>query len=914
VSTLLDPDSHVAARSLALVDPRGTLTLVSQPPSGSVTFLFTDIEGSTKLARELGDGWPDVLARHQRLLRGIWQAHAGREISTEGDSFVVVFQDPAAAVAAAGDAQRVLAMEAWPANHDVRVRMGIHSGLAVAVGDDFVGIEVHRAARIAAAGHGGQTLVSDATRDAVATALPDGLRLRDLGRHRLKDIGVERLWQLDVPTLRDRFPVLRTLEAHPTNLPSETSSLVDRETESDALRALVRERSLVTVTGPGGIGKSRLAVAVARDLVPSFPDGVFFLDVALLDSADAVAEELAGLLELRTSAERPAADAVAEHLRDRDLLVVLDTVDRVTGLPALAARLIRECRSVRVFATGRTPLHLAVEHVFPLGPLALPDGGAILEDVRASPSVRLFVQRSQAVRPEFALTSANAATVAAICSRLDGLPLAIELAAARLRVLPLDALLARLARRLPLLTGGPRDAPDRQRTLRDTIAWSVDLLDAPERAVLVRLAAFAGEFDLAAAEAVASGDGADVLGALDALVDQSLVVSLPGPAGRFRLLATIREFVLELLDESDEREPVRERHARWFADLAEARVPMLQGGGDLAVAHQMDMDMEESRAALAWALKSDAGTSPRLAIGLRLAASLGRFWWLRGRLAEGVEWLELALDRVPLGAPAARATALLWSGVCHDALGEFEVARDRLEASLAIARQIGDRRLEAHALNSLGVAIRSLGDLDRARDLVAASLELKRALGDERGVAVALTNLGTFAIDVERFEDARRLLTEALALDRAAGSEVGAAYSQMSLGAALIGLGELDAGETTVSASLRTFAELDDEEAVADGLSWLGRVWVERGDDERGARLYLSAMAMRARAGLPERPSGNLMTLVEAAIGRLDPDLVSRLRLEARTVDVAAARRLAFDEARTGATPARPITAASDPG
>ena len=882
---------------------------MSQSASGSYTFLFTDIEGSTRLVIELGDGYPAVLARHQQLLRAAWRANRGREISTEGDSFAVVFDEPVDAVAAAGAAQRALAAEPWPPGRDVRVRMGLHTGTAIAVADDFVGIEVHRAARIAAAAHGGQTLLSDVTRDAaVAAGLPSGLTLRDLGRHRLKDVGVQRLFQLDVAGLPDQFPVLRTLEAHPTNLPAETGSLVDRDDERSALAALVREHNLVTITGPGGIGKSRLARAVARDLVPAFPDGVFFLDVAPFDSTDGVTAELATVLGLRPAGDHALVDAVAEHLRDRDLLIVLDTVDRARGLADLAARLVRECRSVRLFATGRTSLHLSAERVVPLGPLPVADPRSGVETLATSPAVRLFVERSTATRSDFALDAANAATIAEICVRLDGLPLAIELAAARIRVLPPDALLARLSRRLPLLTGGPRDAPDRLRTLRDTIAWSVDQLDAAERSVLIRLAAFNGSFDLAAVEAVADGEGTgDVLGAIDALVDQSLVVPLPGPGGRLRLLATIREFALELLDATGDADRIRERHARWYAGQAEVRQGALQREGDLEAARQIELDIEEYRAALDWTLaegrsepdgRDSEPVADRAALGLRLAAALGRFWWLRGRIAEGVRWLERALERTANGEDddrdaVARANALLWAGICHENLGHFETARDRLEASLSAARAIADAQLEAHALNSLGVAIRSLGDLDRARALVAESLDRKRALGDERGVAVGLNNLGIFEIDLERFDRARELLEEAVALDRAAGAEVGAAYSLMPYGAALIGLGRLDEGEAAVLESLETFCELDDAEGVADGLSWLALLAVRRGDDERGARLHLSAMAMRAREGLPERPSGSLGRTLDAAMGRLDAETLARLRLEARAVDIPAALQLA---------------------
>ena len=445
------------------------------------------------------------------------------------------------------------------------------------------------------------------------------------GRHRLKDIGPQRLFQLDIAGLRSSFPPPRSLEAHPTNLPAAATPLVDRADELATLGSLLREASLVTVTGPGGIGKSRLALAVAQGMVEDYPDGVAYLDLAMLDTADAAADELARVLEVRVPVERSAADAIAEHLRNRDLLLVLDTVDRTPGLPALVGRWIRECRSVRILATGRSPLHVAGERVVPLGPLPLPAADAATADITNAPAVRLFLDRARAERHDLDVTPAAAAAIREICARLDGLPLAIELAAARTRVLGPEALLARLARRLPLLTGGARDAPDRQRTLRDTIAWSVDQLDDRQRAVLARLSVFAGSFDLAAAEAIAAddADAVDALETIDVLVDQSLLVASGAPDTRFHLLGTIREFAAEGLDATGDADAIRLRHARWFVDRAEAEVPALQAADALEATRRVDLDLEEYRTALSWTIASDADSS-RQALGLRLAAALGR--------------------------------------------------------------------------------------------------------------------------------------------------------------------------------------------------------------------------------------------------------------------------------------------------
>jgi predicted ATPase len=808
----------------------------------------------------------------------------------------VVFTEPIAAVQAAVDAQRALAAEPWPAGAEVRVRIGVHTGIAVAVGQTYVGIEVHRAARIAAAGHGGQTLVSDVTARAVSDALADGVTLRDLGRHRLKDIGPQRLFQLDAAGSPMSFPPLRSLEAHPTNLPAVPTPLVDRTEEADALRSMLGETPVLTVTGPGGIGKTRLALAVAESLVDGYPDGVAYLDLAMLDTAAAAADELASVLDLRVPADRSSADAIAEHLRNRDLLLVLDTVDRTHGLAAVLGRWIRECRAVRILATGRSPLRVGGERVVPLGPLPLPPAGAPIAEIAEAPAVRLFLDRARAARPDLELTPSTASAITEICARLDGLPLAIELAAARSRVLAPEALLTRLARRLPLLTGGPRDAPARQQTLRDTIAWSVDGLEEAQRTVLARLSVLAGPFELATAEAIIGEDldGTDALAALEALLDQSLLATSTASDGRFHLLSTIREYAGESLEATGEANATRMRHAHWFADRAATEQAALQSAEALEATRRIDLDLEDYRAALGWCTASE-GDQARGTLGLLLAAALGRYWWLRGRLAEGVRWLDEALARMPpaVADPATRARALLWAGICHDALGHYDMARDLLEASLEATEGLDDARMEAQVRNSLGVVMRSLGDLDRASQLVASSLATKRELGDEVGVATGLNNLGIFAIDNALFEDARGLLEEAVAIDRAAGNEVGVAYSLMPYGSSLVGLGRLDEGERAIIESLATFVELEDTEAVADGLTWLARVAVERGDIRRAAGMWLAARSMRSREALPERPSGDLFAMVEAAVERLDPASMAALTAEAEAVDVTAALALA---------------------
>ena len=631
------------------------------PSSGTMAFVFTDIEGSTRLMSELGPAFPGLHAQHQRLVRAAIQASGGREVSTEGDAFFIVFPTAGQAIEAAASIQRALAAHDWPADAAIRVRIGVHTGYAVATAGDYVGIEVNRAARIAAAGHGGQVLVSDVAKVETAGAEPPDTAWHDLGRHRLKDIGVERLWQLDVAGLPSRFPALRSLDGQPTNLPAEVTSLVDREAEVAALIGLVAHAPLVTLTGPGGIGKSRIALRAAREMLERFGDGVFHLDLARYDRAAAVGPELWSVLGLRPPAPEDPVARLAEHLRDRELLLVLETPDRVTGIAALVGALGAGARRSRIVVTARGPLHLAAERELPVTSLAIEGraGGPPTGDaaIARSPAVALFVERARAVRPGFEPDEADSRIVAEICSRLDGLPLAIELAAARLRLLPLPALLQRLAVRLPLLTSGAVDAPDRQRTLRSAIAWSYELLDEAERRVLQRLAVFVGPFDLPAAEAVAGLLDTECLDVLEQLVDRSLLVVMDdGSERRFHLLGTIREFALEALAQAGELEEASAKHARYWLDVARAEAPRLTGPDDTAAVARLERSVDEIKAALDWALGGAApvdrdpsavpGTPvdpARGALALELAADVGRFLWLRGRPAEGAAWLDRAL-------------------------------------------------------------------------------------------------------------------------------------------------------------------------------------------------------------------------------------------------------------------------------
>jgi predicted ATPase/class 3 adenylate cyclase len=700
-----------------------------QLPTGTVTFLFSDVEGSTALLRRLGERYGEALSAQRALIRGAISASGGWELGTEGDSFFVAFESAGAAVGCCVAAQRALAGHAWPAGEPVRVRMGLHSGEPVRHEDGYVGLDVHRAARIAAAAYGGQVVISDATRLLAESRLPAGVSLRDLGWHRLKDIeAAERIYQLVVPGLPERFPPLKSLGAL-SRLPVPLTPLVGRERDLEQVRtALGRPGArLVTLTGTGGVGKTRLALAAAASLDQVFPHGVFFVALAAVRDAEVMWKTIAD--DLNVSGDRPAAGAVTGYLADRQALLVLDNLEQLDGAAAVVTGLLAAAPRLAVLATSRRPLHLRGEQELPVPPLQVPSGAGSVEQVAACGAARLFVQQAALVRPGFALTAGNAADVAAICGRLDGLPLAIELAASRARLLGPRALLARLGRRLDL-AAGDTGQPSRQQTLRATISWSYELLTPELAGVFRRMGVFAGGCDLDALAAVAGpgpGGGADPLELGAGLHDLSLITVTDGADSepRVGMLETIREYALERLGQDGDLDDARRRHARYYAAVAERACEQLHGSGPahLAALDRLEAEHDNLRAALAWSLETPAagaepGDGERPATGLRLVQALARFWYRRGYFAEGRHWLERAVELTAGDGGAPLAQAALWLGLLLQHQGEFGAALPLFERSRAICRDLGDRDREARALNSLASTHHHLGNLDTARALL----------------------------------------------------------------------------------------------------------------------------------------------------------------------------------------------------
>jgi predicted ATPase/class 3 adenylate cyclase len=790
-------------------------------PTGTVTFLLTDIEGSTNLARALGARWPDVLDDHHDILRAAIRSHGGIDISTEGDALFAVFTSAVDAITACADAQRELADHEWPEDGPVRVRMGMHTGEGRLGGDDYVGLDVHRAARIAAAGHGGQVLVSETTRSLAVDKLPDDLSLRDLGAHRLKDFDEpQRVYQLVIADVPGEFPPIRSLEI-PTNLPARLTTFVGRERELAKIDRLLDSGRLVTLTGPGGTGKTRLAQKAAFEVLDRFTDGVFFVDLApITDPALVPSAILSAVGPRGGSGPRSELERLQIELRDRKILLVLDNFEQVIDAAPAVGIILASAPKISVLATSRSPLRLEGEREVSVTPLDLPRTGehVLPDDLSRFEAVALFLERARAVDPEFDIDKGNAGVIVEICRRLDGLPLAIELAASRLRVLSPAAMLERLDRVLPMLSGGARDLPHRQRTLRDAIDWSYRLLPPAVASLFERLCVFVGGFTIAAAGSVCDSRGAlglEVLEGIEALLDASLVrrsESMGGP-DRFEMLQTIREYGLERLQRGEEAEEVERRHAFHFLELAEASETGLRGPELERLLGTLHIEHDNLRTALTWALRADQGE-----VALRLASALWRFWHLHGDLASGRRWMEQALALPSaLAGSRIRAKALLAAGSLAywqldkpamsawyaDALAMFEDLED--EAGIAEARydaafgmgilgkrdeaiemlrsaetlfkKFGDRRAIADSLFGLAVMHRLRGDIELALETGEEALAIHREVGDVFGLIGSLYVVGRAAAQMGDMETARARFMETLAIEEAFGERTGLALS-----------------------------------------------------------------------------------------------------------------------------------------
>ncbi len=850
-------------------------------PTGTVTFFFSDIQGSTKLAERLGDAWPALLDAHRELVRAAIAAGGGTEVGTEGDSFFVAFPSAADGVGAAIEAQRALAAHEWPAGDEIRIRIGLHTGEAALAGDNYVGLDVHRAARIAAAGHGGQVLLSDATRILAEQSLPSGVTLRDLGERRLKDLTrPERIHQLVIDGLPAEFPPLKTLDATPNNLPTQLSSFLGREHELTEVVERLADSRLLTLTGPGGTGKTRLSLQVGARVADRYPDGVFFVSLSSLRDPDLVPPTIAQELGLADRGGLSPMAAVTEHVRRRRMLLILDNFEQVTDAAPRVSELLAAAADLTVLATSRSALRVYGEREYPVPPLAVPDftQPGSPESLSQYEAVALFIERAVAVKPGFAVTNENAPAVAEISARLDGLPLAIELAAARINVLTPQAMLARLGHRLSLLSGGLRDRPERQQTLRGAIDWSYDLLDEGERALFRRLAVFSGGARLDAIDSVCPGEdlGIDVLDGLTSLIDKSLLRQVADPDGepRFLMLSTIREYATERLEESGRADELRRSHAEHYTALAAQAAPELLGEDKRRWLDWLEADRDNLRAAADWAVEhADAP------MALRMVSSMWRFAQMRGYLAEGAERTRRALAVPADGVdPVLRADALEALGGLYWWMGDFDRCVAAYGECLELRQQIGDKAAIAEAWYNLsfpvgfGAMYERKGELGKAYDAVEEAKRLYAELGDRAGLAKAEWAYLTIGWRDEDFVTAREHGEIAESIFRELDDHFMLGWSLYDVGLIDVREGKASDAQRRLREALQLFADARDVSGYVLVLDAFAAVLLLEGDEDRAARISGAVANLESATGTGLNPSNRILAGYDPTYLRTKPE------------------------------------------
>jgi predicted ATPase/class 3 adenylate cyclase len=914
-------------------DSEGTERAMAGPelPTGTLTFLLSDVEGSTELWEQDPPAMRLALATHDAIMTAGIREHHGTPIKSrgEGDSLFAVFTHAVDAVAAACSLQRRLLAEEWPTSTPFRVRMALHSGEAELRDADYYGLAVNRCARLRDAAHGGQVLLSWTTQDLARGGLPDEVALEELGSVRLRHLQrPETVFQLRHPGLPAAFPPLRTHGAPPTNLPQQVSSFIGREREIAEVKRILSPVSsdcrLLTLTGSGGTGKTRLALRVAADLLERYEDGVWLVELAPLSDPDLVPQAVAMVLGTRASPGRPMTQTVVESLKTKRMLLLLDNCEHLLGACAiLADTLLRACPGVQILATSRERLNLSGATSYRLPSLSLPDRREPLppETLTRYEAVHLFLDRAAAAVPSFTLTDQNTPAVVEVCRRLDGIPLAIELAAVRVNVLSIERIVERLDDRFRLLTGGSATALPRHQTLQAAMDWSYDLLSEPERALLARLSVFAGGWTLEAAEAVCADRGPRVrpetpqaeapagrrkpqpaigedpiLDLLTALVEKSLVI-YDGDEERYRLLETVRHYGGDRLAESGAA-AVHARHRDFFLALAEEAEPQLQGAVQAAWCERLETEHDNFRTALDWCVCEPGGD---VEAGLRLAAALWRFWVVRGYFLEGRQRLTAAAARAGNDATNLRAKALTVAGTLAYYQADLKQAQALCEESLALAREGGHQWSMAVSLVILGICCQ-LRDYDyaRAAALFEQGLTLAREVEDPWLLAISCLCRAQLAFGQGDAEQVGALLRQSLALFQELGDQWFICTVLTFLGMVSSYLGEHQAARSFQRECLPLSLELKSELAIAQNLEGLAAAWQVEGQVERAARLFGAADALREAISTPLDPVEQ--QVYDRPMAALRASLGDQAYAAARAVGRAMPLQHAVEEALSAAT------------
>ncbi|TMD33765.1 MAG: hypothetical protein E6I95_08130 [Chloroflexi bacterium] len=893
---------------------QGSASLLTELPSGTLTFLLSDIEQSTTVWDQHPDEMRRAMEMHDETFQNAVSRHHGRlvELGREGDSLLCVFRRPSEAVACALDIQLDLHRAHWPSGAALRVRMALHTGEADLRDGHYFGPAVYRCARLMATSNGGQTILSGPTHDLVVDSLPDSVTLLDLGSHRLKDLSrPERVFQLTHPDLPHDFPVLKTLDAELTNLPTELTSFLGREVELSALKELVGKSRLVTISGAGGLGKTRIALHLAAELVDGFPDGVWLVELAPVPDPTLAVGAFAKSVGVREIPGTPLLLTLTAHLQTRNCLIVMDNCEHLIDECArLSKHLIAKCPDVTLLATSRELLGVPGEQLWRLAPLALPPatGKPSARELMESEAVRLFVDRAWPNQSVPELDEHRASTILRICQRLDGIPLAIELAAARAKVMTVDDLLVRLDDRFRLLTGGGRTAGPRQQTLRATVDWSYELLDPSERKLFRRLSVFAGGFALADVESVCADVGeqsGEIVELLARLVDKSLTIPVDAGDGEapMRLLETLQQYGRERLIEAGEAELYLRRHADHFLQLAEQAKNAGPSRDDSGWLDRLDSQHDNLRAALQTSQTESAD------LNLRLATALLALWDARGYLTEGRDWLEKALAVWP-DETTLRAEALGAAGWLSQRLGDFDRAASYFEESVRIARLTEEGHVAAESLANLALVRLLHGQSELADPLVREAIAIAEDHHDNYATAGALLVMALVAYFEGDFDQARVCAEKSLALHRELGNEKVAAFLLACL--ATLALDNQD--EAMARANLRESLEISrrmhEKVDVAFVLETCARFAAARSNSAVAVKLAGAAASVRETVGAPAAPPWRAMVEMsqESARATLGVEVTDARWREGRALSLEQAidEALAWLNPQTGVEPAAP--------
>ena len=910
---------------------------MNQPPVGTVTFLFTDIEGSTKLWQEHPEAMVGSLSRHHTLLKESFAKYGGYVFQIIGDAFCAAFSTADSGLNAALDAQRTLAAEKWRESGVIRVRMALHTGrVEVKIGDytsgEYVsGLTLSRAARLLSAGHGGQILLSQPTYELVRDQLPAGVTLRDMGTHRLKDlIRPEQIFQVVIPDLPADFPALKTLDSLPNNLPIQLTSFVGREKEIGEIKEIIKHARLVTLTGTGGSGKTRLALKVAAELIEEFSDGVWFVDLAPLSDPSYVPQAIASALNLRQEGGHPLMDLLAGYLSRRNLLIVLDNCEHIVAACANAAdQLLHAAPRLKIIATSREGLGVEGERTFSVPTLTLPDTRQLPtpEALTQYEAVGLFIDRALAVNNNFAVTNANALAIARICRRLDGVPLAIELAAARVQALSPEQIAARLDDSFRLLTSGSRTAIPRHQTLRAVVDWSWELLSEDERRLLRRLSVFTGGWTLEAAEAINAEEGVEafeVLDLLTQLVSKSLVIWQEGQVmPRYHLLETVRQYAHGKLLDAGEEDDMRQRHTEFFAQWVEQAKLQLYSPSQAIWIKRIDAELDNLRTALEWAVRVES------VVTLRIANALADYYWpLRGAYAEGSRWFERALPTARDAPLELRAYALAYTTdllfqqgqitpyaveslnlarQSHDKTllvtvlgilgatklegGDLPGAAECFEEALPLARETQSVRPLTRILVSMGWMSVGKGDYIQAEDYFQQAVERYRAFNQPAGLAQGLWNLGDLAFLRSDYVNARADLTEGLHLAEEVQNLTWIAHIKETLGRVCIVEGNLVEAHSLLSQALLMLQDIGMRSCLAHNLEGWARLALAQGEPRRAARLLAALTAHLNTLGM------GLIPLQQALYDQTLPVVQQQIDPETFQAEWAAGEKLDVEKA-----------------